>query len=514
MIRKYVWFALLFCAAATAQANAPLPNAPNAAIKIDSPPNHNSEMDALPSAPLAQTGTAPSTTPPAPGTTSSQQDPAGASPAMPNSPAQTVANSAQTANTPGARTLTIKDAEEIALKNNPQISVARLTALASQQVTRERRSAVWPTAVADLTGVDSNDRRIAAGNLNNPTVFERVAMGASVSQLITDFGRTANLVSSANLNAKAESENAVATEEQIRLATDQAFYNALQAHSVTTVAEQTVNARQTVADQIRALFNSKLKSQLDLSFANVNLAQAKLLLLDAENNQNASYASLAAVLGFANLQNFQLVEDMTPLTSPPGKVDDLISQAFSNRPELLALSYQYQSARKFQTAERDLLFPTIRVLGAIGDVPAGNPVLAPPHTSAFDNWYGAVGANVEIPIFNGFLYTARAREASLRAQAIDERTRDMRDRISRDVRNSWLSANTAYNRLAVAQQLLDQSNLALNLAQTRYRLGLGSIVELSQAQLQQTQAQIGNAQAGYDYRLAMAVLRYEIAATP
>ena len=104
--------------------------------------------------------------------------------------------------------------------------------------------------------------------------------------------------------------------------------------------------------------------------------------------------------------------------------------------------------------------------------------------------------NVNIPVFNGFLYPARAREASLRAQAAQERLRDLRDRISRDVRTSWLNATTAYDRLAVTQQLLDQANLALNLAQSRYNLGLGSIVELSQAQLQLTQAQISNAQAG------------------
>lgn len=155
----------------------------------------------------------------------------------------------------------------------------------------------------------------------------------------------------------------------------------------------------------------------------------------------------------------------------------------------------------------------MRALGAIGDVPAGNPALAP-RGPALDNWYGAVGANIEIPIFNGFLYSARAREANLRTQAADERLCDMRDRISRDVRTSWLNSNTAYNRLAVSQQLLDQSNLALDLAQTRYKLGLASIVELSQAQLQQTQAEIGKVQAGYDYRLAQAVLRYEIAGTP
>ncbi|HTR26792.1 MAG TPA: TolC family protein [Terriglobales bacterium] len=418
------------------------------------------------------------------------------------------AGAAQATNSAAQPTLSITQAEQLALRNNPRISAARLTALASRQITRETRSAFWPTAVADFTGVDSNDRRIAAGALNNPVIYERVAAGASVTQLITDFGRTSNLVSSAKLNEKAENQNAIATQEQIRLAVDQAFYNALQAQSVTRVAEQTVASRQDVADQIQALFKSKLKSQLDLSFANVNLAQAKLLLLDAQNNESASYASLSELLGFSNLQTSQLVEDTAPLSPPPGNIDDLIAEAFSKRPELLALNYQYEAARKFQTAERDLMFPTVRAAGSIGDVPIGNAALTP-DSGAFSNWYGAVGANIEVPIFNGFLYSAKAREAKLRTEAAREHLRDLQDRISRDVRTSWLNANTTYSRLAVSQQLLDQSNLALDLAQTRYKLGLGSIVELSQAQLQETQAEIGNAQAGYDYRLALAVLRYQ-----
>jgi outer membrane protein len=121
----------------------------------------------------------------------------------------------------------------------------------------------------------------------------------------------------------------------------------------------------------------------------------------------------------------------------------------------------------------------------------------------------AVGANIEIPLFNGFEYTARAHEARLRAEATQERLRDMRNLISRDVRTSWLNANTAYQRLSVTQQLLQKAGLALSLAQSRYKLGLGSIVELSQAQLQQTQAQITYAQAGYDYRLSLAMVTFE-----
>jgi outer membrane protein len=174
------------------------------------------------------------------------------------------------------------------------------------------------------------------------------------------------------------------------------------------------------------------------------------------------------------------------------------------RPELAALNYDYQAAQKFQSAERDLLFPSIRALGAVGSTPlAGNNALAP--------WYGAVGVNVEVPVFNGFLYSARAREAQLRARAAQQQLRDLQDSIARDVRTGWLNAATAYQRLSVSQQLLQQANLALDLSQTRYKLGLASIVELSQAQLQQTQAQIGSAQATYRYRLALAVLNFQIA---
>jgi outer membrane protein len=406
------------------------------------------------------------------------------------------------ADTAGPTSLSLKDAEALALKNNPQISVARLTALASQQVTREVRSNLWPSATLNLTGVDSQDNsRITAGGLNNPIIYERAAAGVTVSQLITDFGRTTNLAASANLAAQAENQNALATREQILLAVDQAFYSALQAHAVLTVAQQTVNARQNVSDQVEALFKSKLRSQLDFSFAAVNLAQAKLLLLDAGNNLDAALAALSAVLGYSRLRNFQLVEDTTAVTSPPGNVDDLISSAFAVRPELLALDFQYRSAEKFQSAEHDLFYPTIQAVGVVGDTPVRNPILS--------NWYGAVGVNVEIPLFNGFLYSARSREAHLKTQAAQDRLRDLQNRISRDVRTSWLNANTAFQRVTVTQQLLDQANLGLDLAQTRYHLGLSSIVELSQAELQQTQAQIGSAEAGYDYRLALAVLRYQ-----
>jgi outer membrane protein len=426
-------------------------------------------------------------------------------PSTPSVPPMSAATSTRAATQiqPGQTALTLKAAESLALQNNPQISVARLTALAAGEVTREVRSALWPSAGLNLTGVDSStNARITAGALSNSTIYQRAAAGVAVNQLITDFGRTTNLTASADLAAKAEKQNAVASKEQILLAVDQAFYSALQAHAILAVAEETVNARQTVVDQISALFQAKLRSQLDFSFANVNFAQAKLLLLDAQNNESAALATLSAVLGYPSLQSFQLLEDTTAPTLPPGNVDDLIAQALALRPEMLALNFQFRSDEKFQKAQRDAFFPTVEAMGVAGETPFRDPIITA-------NWYGAVGVNVNVPIFNGFLLTAREREAHFRAQATQNRLLDLRNRISRDVRTSWLNANAAYQKLSVTQQLLDQANLSVDLAQTRYKLGLSSIVELTQAQLQQTQAQIGNAQAGYDYRLALAILQYQ-----
>ncbi len=138
------------------------------------------------------------------------------------------------------------------------------------------------------------------------------------------------------------------------------------------VAEQTVKARQLVSDQITTLFQNKLRSQLDVSFADANLAQAKLLLLDAQNNYQASLSQLSQILGYATQQNFTLVDTEAELKVPPDNVSQLQDQAFSNRPEIAAQNYEYQAAQHFQKAERDLLFPTISAAGVVGDAPYSN----------------------------------------------------------------------------------------------------------------------------------------------
>ena len=409
---------------------------------------------------------------------------------------------AQTQSAP--RTLSLTEAEAISLKNNPQITIGKLRALVAQQIVRESRSALLPSATLSVTAADSNPgSRLAAGFLNNPVLFPRAAEGASVNQLITDFGRTTNLLSSSEFQGKAEDQNAVATRADILLVVDQAFYNSLDTKALVTVAEETVSARQTLVDKVQALTNAKLKSEIDLSFSNVELARAKLLLLEAQNNYQTSLATLLAILVYADQQNFQLVEDPKPVTAPAPDVAPLIQQALQQRPELRALQFEVESSQKFGKAEHDLWRPSVNALGVVGE--------APVRDDHIPNWYGAVGVNINIPVFNGFLYNARAKAADLQTEVDRQRLLDTRNNIARDVRNAWQNSQWAFQRLSVTQQLREQASLALDLAQSRYNLGLGSIVEFTQAELQKTEADIEDTDAKYQYSLTQLVLAFTVA---
>jgi outer membrane protein len=193
----------------------------------------------------------------------------------------------------------------------------------------------------------------------------------------------------------------------------------------------------------------------------------------------------------------------------------LINTALQQRPDLQEFTYDQKAAEKFHRAQREQLLPTISALGIAG----GTPVRPDCIDGCFPNyfissWYGAIGVNVSVPIFNGFLFTSQASEAGYRAKAAAENTRDLHDQIVRDVRTAWLAANTAFQRVSVAAELAKEADLSLNLAQGRYQLGLSSIAELSQAQLQQTDAAIGYVNSQYQYRLSLTTLNFEVGVQP
>ncbi|MGZ4965192.1 MAG: TolC family protein [Limisphaerales bacterium] len=402
-----------------------------------------------------------------------------------------------------ARRLTLEEAKEIALKHHPRITVAELRALAAQQAAKEVRAGFFPTASINVTaaGADSSSTRIAAGAINNPTVFERNAEGITISQLITDFGRTWDLSKTAKLRAQAERMNSSAAREQILLEVNAAYFSALESQDVLRVAEETAKSRQLFLNQVASLATNKLKSELDVSFARVDYEQARLLRAKASNDLQAAFATLSTLLGEREPQVFLLVDQTMP---KPIKEDahQLLQLAMQQRPDLAGLRYQRDAAKEFALAERKVNYPTISAIAVGGLVPVGDPRLP--------DRYAAAGVNLNIPLFSGGLYQGRKEEASLRAKAADEALRDEENNISRQVQISKLNADYAYERVGLTEQLLKNARQAFGLAQTRFKLGSSSIVELSQAELNRTSAEIAQANAKYDYMVQRAALDFQI----
>jgi outer membrane protein len=401
--------------------------------------------------------------------------------------------------------LTLQEAENYALAHQPMLAASELRAEAETQTVYEARSQFFPQIQASAVAVKSLDdsSRIAAlpGGITDPTILTRQSDGGVISQLITDFGRTYFLTRSARSNALSAAERTESAREDLLFRVDQAYFAVQGAQALLQVADQTVSTNQVLVDRVKALAGASLKSNLDISFQQVTYAQARLFQLQARARLQEAFAELSAAMGLGEKVEFTLEPlPLDPL--PKGDSGPLIAEAWARRPDLLAARAERDAAMEFAKAERAAHFPVISAQGGGGYNPGTANKDLPEN-------YGAAGVNVSVPVFTGGLLTAREREAALRAQAAEKDLADLETEAARDVYDAWIDAKTAYEGISVSDELLSSANEAFQLAQSQYQVGSSSIVELSQADLQQIQAEITAATSRFDYQVRRRALDFQ-----
>lgn len=402
----------------------------------------------------------------------------------------------------GPPVVSLTEAQKIAVRNHPRIASAELAAQASGFVVKQVHSAYYPTLSGNVTAVGTEHGSVlSAGAVTTSSIYSRQASGFVANQLLTDFGRTSSLERSAKVRNSAQDQNVTNTRAQVLLGVNQAYYRALASQSVLRVARATLDLRRLTLRQVSALARSALRSTVDVSFAQVNESQAELDLFRAENDNKASHAQLVAAMGYDHDQPFLLSDEPLPPSLDPN-VDGLIERARQERPDLAALRLNHEALNRYADAERRLRNPTVSAAVVAG--------LAPVRDDRLPETYSAAGINVNIPVLNGGLFKARREEAESRAAAAAKDVEDLSVQIAKDVQVAWLDANDAFRRLDLTARMVAEANEALRLAQARYDNALGSIVELNQAQLNQTSAEIAAATAKYDYLNARAELTYAI----
>lgn len=401
--------------------------------------------------------------------------------------------------------LTLSEAQKIALANHPQIKASNYEAKAAEANIAATRSGYYPQVSGDAIRAfaDPNTRLAATGTLNNPTVIDRGSYGINASQMITDFGRTNANVDAAQAALEAERQRGNQTRADIALNVTRAYFSVLRSEALQKVARETLKSRQALLNQISSLHDVKMRSDLDLSLAKQGVDDANLLMLKAENNHQDAIAELSEALGYNDTHAFTLtgVGEMQP---PNDTLDSALRMALTNNPELAVLRANAEAADHEATAARRAYYPTLSAVGFAGETPLRN---ADQH---IDPTYAAGGVNLSIPLYTGGRLTADADKAEARAEAAKMRVALKTNRLARDIHQAVDDVQVAYKNIAVTRQMRENAAQSLKLTQTRYDIGKSSIVDLGQAQLAATQAAVTETDAKYQYFIQSALLDYTI----
>ncbi|HZN45279.1 MAG TPA: TolC family protein [Nitrospiraceae bacterium] len=404
----------------------------------------------------------------------------------------------------GGRFLGLHQAVELALTTHPLLHEGTANLKASEARTEQARSLYYPQVYADVNTVAgagrSNPRFLIGGGLlqENQTAF---AGGVIANQRLFDFGYTQNLVESNQLAQRAQVEDVNARRAFIILNVQRSYLNSLKRRRLVQIAEETVRERGIIASQIEALHRQQLKSKLDFDLVHVELVNAESLLLRTQNDLKASFADLNRSIGFAGSENYVL-EDVSTEVRTPRALGDLISDSLSH-PELKRAKEQTASADARMRAAKRQFLPTVSALVSGGTYEPFDPR----QNQQTGGWWTA-GALVSMPLFTGFLIDNQVSEARAQKEAADAASLNVEQALTQQVTTAYLETVTWAQQIKLAEEQVKTAQEALHLAKQRYKLGLGTVVEVTQSEVAVTGAQTKLADAQYDYKIAEVTLAY------
>jgi outer membrane protein len=400
--------------------------------------------------------------------------------------------------------LGLQQAVELALTTHPLLQEAAANLKASEARTKQARSLYYPQIYANANTVAgagrSNPRFLLGGGLlqENQTAF---AGGVIANQRIYDFGYTQNLVESTQLAQRAQVQDISARRAFVVLNVQRSYFNSLKRRRLVQIAEETVRERGIIANQIAALYRQQLKSKLDFDLVRVELVNAESLLVKSRNDLKAGFADLNRAMGLSGSADYVL-EDVSTEVRAAKALDALINDSLSH-PELKRAKEQTASADARMRAAKRQFLPTVSAMASGGTYDPFDPR----QNQQTGGWWTA-GALVSMPLFTGFLIENQVSEARAQKEAADAATLNIEQALTQQVTTAYLDTVTFAQQITLAEEQVKTAQEALELAKQRYKLGLGTVVEVTQSEVALTAAQTRLADAQYDYKIAEVTLAY------
>ena len=408
---------------------------------------------------------------------------------------------------PAGGILTEKAAIEMALRQHPSVRESQEKAEASRELIGVSQAPYFPqvsfgynyffgTAFSRSTGgsPQSFSPPGVASSLNQQA-SNFFTQRFSVSQLIYDFGKTSGNVASSRATYHQSREDYATTRATVVLNARTAFFGYLAAIRALKVTQETVRQNQELLKQAQGFYQVGIRAKIDVTKAEANLYDAESNLIKARNLVDVSRITLMNALGLKSWP-FSDLEDIMEVTHQPRPLGDLREQALARRPEVLKNRYQLEANQASLKVARAGYYPTLSSSASYGWQGERYPLQ--------EQWW--VGLGVTFPLFEGFTTTHSVRSAKATIRATTAGGETLRQDIVKEVEQSYLDLRAAWELIRATAKALEAARENFRLAQGRYKVGVGSIIEVTDAQVQLFQADLKHVQALYDHRVAEAKL--------
>jgi outer membrane protein len=397
---------------------------------------------------------------------------------------------------PAGKPLSLEACITLALKYHPSLSAGQAAVEAQRARVEQALAAYYPqidfkttynTATANYSSI-----RAPAYNWNFNDIF---SMGPSLNQLIYDFGRTSNSVKINRENAVASQQDLQTARQNVILNVKQTYYNALQSLALIKVAEETLTQNQQRLTQAKGFFQAGTRSKIDVTKAEVDLANVQLALISAKNNYQVARANLNNAMGLREGLRFAVVET---IDFKPNRItlEEIMQSASTRRPEILQIQARLRSQEAAVELARSGYYPSIS--GNVSNTWRTDEV---PNDLAWD-W--SVGAALTIPIFSGFSTQSQIAEARAQLRNLAAQEESLRQNIRLEAEQAYLSLNEAIDRISVTEKSVVQAKENYDLASGRYQVGVGQPLEINDAEVLLANARANHINALYDYKVAEA----------
>lgn len=406
--------------------------------------------------------------------------------------------------------LNLDDAMLRAFQTNPTVSIAQYeldSARASYNAARQSRGiSITASHTTKRGGYDDNiiKKTDATGAWTGEywkNIGNNHSNGLTASLPIFTGGKLSGTIKQAKANYQYNEVGVQRTYNEMRSTVTDGYFNMLQADNIQKLSAESVTRLEDHLKNVQAQYDVGVVAKVDVLRSQVELANAKQTLIQAENSYQVAEANMNKIVGLPMDTNLKL-DNLLVYNAYDKNMDDCLAYAAEHRPELMQAKYGVDAAKGALIVARSGHMPQVAA--------TASQAWSDTNWPGDENGKWAVGVGVEMNVFDTGVTLSKIHGAEADLKKAEETYRDTVNAVNLDVRSNYLGLREAEKRISTTKLAVEQADEDYRIAQLRYMSGVGTNTDVLDAQVALTQAKTNYTKALYDYNTSKTALETSI----